>query len=491
MGISLFVSFWTTRLVLNALGASDYGIFTLVGGAIAMLGFLNGSMAGATQRFMSYYQGKGEADRSKELFNISIVLHTVLAFVLVIALFAVGTILFHGILVIPKGRDVAAYIIYGSLVISTAFTVMSVPYDATLNAHENMRFFAVVGILESVLKLVVAFITVYTQMDKLIVYGVLMACIPICILTIMRVYCHRHYDECTFDFRNTWNSFMARDVAGFAGWNFFGSSAMVICNHGLGIVVNMFFGVLLNTALSIAQQISTQLKALSEGMLKAVNPVITKKAGEGNPDKMMVFAYSSTKLSFFLLAILVIPFFIETPYVLQIWLKGVPEWAVLFCRLQLIASILTTILGESFLTVLKADGNIRKQSLLSSITYMLSICMTSFLFYLRLPPWSMYISIILFNVIAYNLIIIFILKSRGLLEMSFFLNKIILPSIICLAISLILGYLPLFFVDPSFVRLIMVIIVSTISFASSFYNIVLSESERIVAGQIRSFVKWG
>ena len=196
MAITMFVSLYTTRLILNSLGASDFGIYNIVGGAIAMLGFLNVAMASATQRFMSFSEGEGNKEKQKYIFNISCVLHLSISIVIGLVLLMAGWFFFHGILNIPEERISAAQVVYGGLIISTMLTVMNVPYDAVMNAHENMRYYAIVGVIESLLKLLVAFACVYTRGDKLIVYGLLMASIPLITLSIMKVYCHRHYEEC-------------------------------------------------------------------------------------------------------------------------------------------------------------------------------------------------------------------------------------------------------------------------------------------------------
>ena len=201
MSITMFISRYASRLILNSLGAADFGSFNIVGGAIAMLGFLNGAMASATQRFMSYSEGEGNKEKQKCIFNISLALHFVISILVGIILLAAGFVFFNGVLNIPSNRIFAAQVVYGSLIVSTMFTVMTVPYDAVMNAHENMKYYALVGIIESLLKLFVAFVCVYTFYDKLIVYGILMACIPLITLTIMRIYCNRQYAECDIALR--------------------------------------------------------------------------------------------------------------------------------------------------------------------------------------------------------------------------------------------------------------------------------------------------
>lgn len=273
MGITVFVSLYTTRLILNSLGASDFGIFNIVGGAIAMLGFLNAAMASATQRFMSYSEGEGDKEKQKSIFNVSLILHLGISLVVGIVLFIAGYFFFNGILNIPADRIFAAKVVYGSLIVSTMFTVMTVPYDAAMNAHENMKYYAVVGILESFLKLAVAFACVYTTFDKLIVYGSLMACIPLITLTIMRIYCHRHYEECIIAPRIYWKKDLMKEMGTFAGWNFIVSISNVLTQNGLSVVLNSFWGTTLNAAQGVGNQLCGQLQTFSNTMLKAVNPV--------------------------------------------------------------------------------------------------------------------------------------------------------------------------------------------------------------------------
>ncbi|GHT56298.1 hypothetical protein AGMMS49982_23090 [Bacteroidia bacterium] len=322
MGITMFISLYTTRLILNSLGASDFGIFNIVGGAIAMLGFLNAAMAGATQRFMSYAEGAGEKDRQKSIFNVSVILHFLIALILGVVLLIAGYFFFNGILNIPADRMHAARMVYYFMIISTMLTVMTVPYDAVLNAHENMLYYSIVGIIESVLKLAVALVVVYTLADKLIIYGLLMACISLTVMIIMRVYCKKKYVECEFRPKTYYDKTLMKEMTGFAGWNFLSSFSGVVGQYGLGIVLNYFWGTLLNAAQGVANQLCGQLQSFSTTMLKALNPVIAKSEGEGNHSLMLRSSMAGCKFSFFLVAFLVIPFLIDTPYIMKVWLKN-------------------------------------------------------------------------------------------------------------------------------------------------------------------------
>lgn len=477
MGITMFISLYTTRLILNSLGASDFGIFNIVGGAIAMLGFLNAAMASATQRFMSYSEGEGNKEKQKNIFNISFVLHFILAFIVGLILLGAGYFFFNGILNIPPDRMDAAKVVYGSLIISTMFTVMTVPYDAVMNAHENMKYYAIVGVIESLLKLGVAFITVYTLTDKLIVYGILMACIPLIVLTIMRVYCHKHYEECVIAPRKYFEKSLMKEMTGFAGWNLFSTMSIMVSNYGLGIVVNMFYGVLLNTALGIAQQIDGQLKVFSNNMLKALNPVITKKEGAGNTNKMLEITMAGTKFSFMMFSFFIIPFIIEAPEILRIWLKNVPEHCVLFCRLQLMASMFGQ-LGATINSAIAAEGNIKAYSFASSVIYLFSVVLTYLFFLFGFPPYFMYVSVILLNVILYRIVGLTILHKNCHLYYSDYIKAVIRPCIILFVLSFGITSASTFFIAPGLFRLIITLVISTLVFILCFITVGMNKKER-------------
>ena len=394
MGITMFISLYTTRLILNSLGVSDFGIFNIVGGAIAMLGFLNAAMAGTTQRFMSYTEGEGNKEKQKSIFNVSLILHFIIACLVSIALLIAGLFFFNGILNIPIERVYAAKVVYGSLIISTMFTIMSVPYDATLNAHENMRYYAFVGILESLLKLAVAFACVYTQNDKLITYGALMACIPLITLTIMRVYCHRHYEECTIKIKRYWNKQLMKEMTGFAGWNLFQTGAAIITNNGVSIVMNMFFGPVINAAQGVANQLCGQLLALTNNLVKAINPVIMKTEGQQQHEKVVGFALTGSKATFFMTSLFALPAIVMMPNLLKIWLKNVPDYAVFFAQCQLVIYMCEN-LSSGLNTAISATGKIRNISISKSIVKFLYLPMSYLLFKLGVSVYIVYILLVM------------------------------------------------------------------------------------------------
>ena len=450
VGVQLFTTLWATRIVLNTLGASDFGIFNIVGGAIAMLGFLNTSMAVATQRFMSYSEGEGNVERQKEIFNVSILMHLSIAVIIIFALVILGFVFFNGILSIPIDRENAAYFVYASLIVSTVFTIISVPYDAVINAHENMRFYSIVGIFQAVLKLLVAFACFYVTYDKLITYGVLMACIPGIILVIMLSYCHKRYDECVINVRKYFKKDVLKEMTGFAGWNFLGTSSSMIGNYCQNIILNHFFGVLVNAAMGIIVQLCGQLMVLTNNMMKAVNPVITKLAGSKNEEEMLHWSFTSCRFSYLLLAWIAIPFCFESNYILRLWLKQVPEWTVIFIQLQLVRTLIEQLsLGMN--TALNAQNRIKKLNVQASSLFLVALIVICMLFYLGYPPYMLFVTMIIMVVIQTFLKLQLCHKYIGMDYISYF-KDVFLPSALLTTAMVLVGFITSFFIKECLFR---------------------------------------
>lgn len=478
MGITMFISLYTTRLILNSLGASDFGIFNIVGGAISMLGFLNAAMASATQRFMSYSEGEGNREKQKSIFNVSFILHLGISIVVGISLLIAGYFFFNGILNIPQNRILAAKVVYGSLIISTMFTVMTVPYDAAMNAHENMKYYAVIGVFEAILKLAVAFVCVYTSNDKLIVYGVLMACIPLITLTIMRFYCHRHYIECIIAPYKYWDKNLIKEMTSFAGWNFINSATSMVSTYGQNIILNIFFNTTINAAFSIANQVNGQLQVLSQNMLKAINPTLSKSYGANNQILLEQSTLMGAKYSCFLYSLIAIPIFIQAPYILKLWLIEIPDWCIIFIRLQIIKSFIEF----QFITILSAisaTGKIRTFMIYSSTLYALQIPIQYIVFSYEALPYYIYItSIIISNIIVYAIALYFINKYINLSYKKYFQSvSIPILKVTILSFTFEQLYCYLYSVD-SIIKLALFIIFSLIIYMTIAYLTATSSNEK-------------
>lgn len=488
MGITMFISLWTTRLVLNALGVSDFGIYSVVGGAIAMLSFLNSSMASATQRFMSYVEGQGLIEKKKEIFNTSILIHVGIALVVLVVLTLCAFIFFNGIFNLSPDRTQAAYVVYGCMVISTVLTVINTPYDAVLNSHENMRYYAVISIFESILKLLVAFACVYSTHDKLIVYGILMACVPAITLTIMKVYCHKKYGECVIAPVRYFNKVTIKEMFGFAGWSLIGTTSSIVGNYGQLLVVNHFYGVVVNTAIGIANQLDGQLHAFSNSMLKALSPVITKTEGGGEREKMLRYASTGCKISFSLMAVFAIPAILEMQFIQEVWLKNVPTWAVFFAQLQIIRSLMEQ-LTVSYCTAISAEGHIATYQKTNAFANLLPIICLIFLFSKGCSPVYMYVLNIAVFGIVHTIIVVYYVHKLCFLKYKTFFKEVLRPIVLSFGSSLLISLLPLFLINPGWCRLVISLFLGILSYLISFWFLGMSkiEKEITIAGVSRIY----
>lgn len=461
MALTVFISLYATRLTLSALGVTDFGLFNLVGGVISMLTFLNTAMAAATQRFMSFAEGAGDHRRQKEIFNVSTILHIIIAILVFLVLEIAGYFLFDKVLEIPADRLETAKMILQFMVVSTVFTIVSVPYDAVINAHENMLLFAILGVIESVFKLGIALSLSVTPYDKLTTYGLLMAILSIILLFVRRIYCHRKYQECEIDFKKHFSKITFKEMSSFAGWSFLGASSSMITNYGQGIVLNVFFGTSVNASQAISGQVSGQLGAFAQNMLKALNPLIAKSAGAGDNKTMISASALGAKISFFLLLFFYIPILLEMPYIFSIWLTNVPFFAVAFCRLLLIRNFIEQ-WYIPIATSIAAHGNIKKYQVYSSILNFIPLILSYILFKLDFEPYYMYISFIIYSLLSFILTLYFSYINFQFPIISF-LKDTVTRCLIVLFIAGFCSSVPDYLMNRGIDRLLLVCLISAIS----------------------------
>ncbi len=487
MAITMFISLYTTRIILDVLGVEDFGIYNIVGGAIAMLGFINSSMAVSTQRYMSYATGHGQHERQKFIFNVSYIIHIALSLITVLVFIIAGVFFFNGILNIPTERHNAAIVVYGCLIVSTFFTMISVPYEAALNAHENMRYFTFVGIIESVFKLIVALLLVHSPIDKLVFYGLLMTLIPIIVLSIMRVYCHLKYEECHISFKKYWDKSLAKEMTSFAGWGLASSTASMLTMQGMSILLNMFGGVVVNAAHGVANQLAGQLMIFSNNMLKALNPVLVKSYGAGENAKMLDAASTGNKLSYLILSFFAVPFIIETPFILNLWLKETPDWAILFVRLVLIRQMISQ-MYITLETCISATGNIKDMSVASTIIWIAPIPISYELYRFGAPIYTIYIVLIITAFVRGSNAIYYCKKQCGL-SVHQYLFQTVSPCILHLLIVTCFVYLISLAFDTGFVRLLIVFITSSVIHLSVCFFVTFNCRERRIIRDLISNIR--
>lgn len=477
MGITVIFSLWTTRIVLSSLGETDFGIFNIIGGSIAMMGFLNSTLANATQRFMSYSLGEGILENQKQVFNISLVLHVAIAVATSLLLLAIMNPMFSYWLSIPPDRILSAKIIYYALIASTVLTIINVPYDAMLNAHENMKYYSYISILDASLRLGIAWLVVFADTDRLILYGSMMAAIPLITLTITKFYCHRHYRECVIAPKRYWSVRKIKEIATFSGWNFLTAVSSLLTFQGIGLVLNHFFGSVLNAAQGVANQLNGYMSSFSLNLMKAVNPVIVKKAGSQNRESMNAISMSSAKLSTLLIMLFAIPCMVEIDYILELWLKVVPQWTAPFC----VMIITTTIITETtapLSTAIYADGNIKNYAIYKSIANILPLVCTWMAFELGGNPYWLYIPMITIWAVGGNVVIMYYSARDCGLDIKAFIRIVLIPVMLVAAMTLTAGFIPRLITTGGFVRLCICIAATTATLLWSTWQFGLAPNER-------------
>ncbi len=488
MAVSIIVNIFTTRILLQALGASDYGLYNVVGGAISILGFLTASMSSSTQRFISYAEGGGNFEGVKEVFNNALAAHYGVALISGFILALSGGLFFNGILNIPDNRETVAIIIYSCMIISTVFSITVVPYDALLNAHENMKFYSIVGIMDVFLKLIIAGLVFFTHTDKLMLYGILMAVESWLVRFITQKYCQRHYSESqNVAIRTYLKREKLIEMFSFAGWNMANIASGVISLYGMSIVVNHFFGTTLNAALGIATQLSGVLMGVSMNMVKAITPVLAKKEGGHHREHTIEITYIGCKFSFLLFAFFCIPTLFFMDRILEIWLHDVPGWTSLFCRILICSSLIEQLFLLLYQTII-AHGEIKRYNIIRSFFNILPILISIIMLecYNYSSPAIVLINWLIFYSFFGGLINLYYAKINVGLSIKTFFHRVISVGIKITVATCILNYV-LFILQTSLsIEPLVLYLLSIIISLPLYWKICLTIHERSI---LLNFIK--
>lgn len=424
----MFISFFSTRIVLNALGASDFGIYNVVCGFVAMLTFLSGALGNATQRFLSYELEKKNLDQlTNVFFQIKRMYFALSLFVLLLGE-TIGLWLVNAKLNIPLDRMSAVCVIYQCSIISTILTLLSVPYNALIIAHENMKIFAVVGMFEGGAKLAIAFVLIWYAKDRLVLYGIALAFVAVVIRFFYYYYCKRFYLETrTHDVSYDFNKI--KEIGTFAGWSLFGSISTMANSQGINMIINIFFGTIVNAARGISYQVDSAVRSFISNFQTALNPQIVKAYSSGNIEEMHSLIFLGSKMSFFIMFVLTIPIIVNLDYILPLWLANVPDCTKIFTQLILINSLVVTFSGPLSIAA-QATGKIRGYQMFMGSFLLLNLPIAYILFHIGYPAYySILISIIIESFLLFMRLLF--LKRMIKLQISVYFGKVLCPSLSC------------------------------------------------------------
>ena len=421
MLISMFIGFFTSRILLNQLGVVDFGVYNVVGSIIVLLGFLNSTLSLSTQRFINFELGNNNYQQLQKVYSSSIIIHCTLALIVFILAETVGLWFLNYHMNIPKERMVAANYVYQFSIFSAMLSLTMIPHTATIIAHEHMSQYATIGIIDVFLRFSVACMLYIIQTDKLIVYALAMFLVVLANYLTYYIYCKKKFSECSFIFSK--DKRLYREMLSFSGWNIFSSISMILNGQIVSIVLNIFFGPIVNAARGISTQVNGAIGGFVQNFQIAVNPRIIQTFAADEIQTFYRLINQSAKFSFFLLLIFVVPVWINIDDILQLWLGTVPEHTADFCKIVFISSLINTF-SLPLATAANATGNIKNFQLACGVFELLNIPFSYLLLKLGNPPVAVYF-VQLTITISTLFVRLIVLRKLVNINISLFLSKIV------------------------------------------------------------------
>ena len=392
MLLTMAVSLYTSRVVLEILGETNFGIYNVVGGFVSMFAMISGAMTTATQRFLSFEIGKQGGD-VKSMFSTAVMIHLLLAAIILLLGETIGVWFLNTYMNFPPDRYVAANWVFQFSLVTFIVNIISVPYNAAIVAYEHMKAFAYVSIIEVVLKLIIVYLLLVSPIDQLIFYAALLAAMAILIRIIYGFYCNRHFTECRSNWG--WNRKHGKNMMSFVSWNLIGSVAGVAKEQGINVLLNVFFGATINAARAVAYQVLHAMSGFVGNFQLAMNPQIVKSFAANEREDMFKLVFRGSRLSFLMIMTMAIPVIIEAPFVLDVWLKEVPTYTVIFLRLVLLTSMVDSLSG-TLIASMHASGKVRDYQIVVGGISLLTLPISYLILKMGYPPYSaMYVGLLM------------------------------------------------------------------------------------------------
>ncbi len=481
MVVVLCINLYTTRAVLSLLGVDDYGVYNVVCGFVSMFTFLNTSMSNGIQRFFNYELGKNGVENANKIFCTSVLIQLILAFIVVALCESFGLWYLHNKMIVPEGRMFAAEMIFQFSMISFLLIVFQAPFVAAVMAHERMDFYAIINVVDAVLKLCIVFTVPLLVGDYLVLYGLLLALVSLFDFMCYYVYCRRNFVE--IHLSRVFHKEIFKSMLSFSGWNLFGSFSNMMRDQGINLIMNLFYGPVVNAARGIAVQINAGINGFVSNILTPVRPQVIQSYAKGEIDRALRLTYSISKFSLVFLYMLSLPVCLEIEYVLKLWLgANVPKHTSTFVLIILMTSAVLIMMG-AMATLVHASGEMRKYQLYGSVVKFLSVPIAFIMLkYGAKPEWAL-IMVLIFDVLGF-FVGLFIIKGIMSFSIMDYLKKVIVPLFPVFLITFLISYPVVLFMEMGGGRLICVISSSIIGAVFIFYFLGLSSSEKTIIRQI-------
>ena len=477
--VVMLISFYTSRVVLQALGVVDYGIYNVVGGLVSLFSFINGSMAAATIRYLTFELGKKDYNRLNEVFCTCIQIHFLISLIVVLLAESIGMWLMLYKMIIPLDRLNIAIIVFQISIITSVISIMNVPFNSLLIAHERMSSFAYISILDAILKFAVAISVPLFLYDKMLVYAILMCFVFVFIISIYRHYCHVHFPESYYHIVK--DKVLAVEMTKYAFWSLLSNIAFVTYTHGVNLLLNVFFGPTVNAARALSVQVQAGLGRFVQSFQSALNPQITKSYARDERDRLFFLVNASSRFSFYLVLLLIFPVMVEIDYILSLWLETVPDYTSCFIRLTLLWMPISVMLNPLNIAT-QATGRIKRFALITGGAQLLILPSSYLVLKLGGGPetvYYVYLSISYLNSFVY----IYLTCSEIKLSMWLFLKSVFFQ---CLAVAIMSALITVIcnlnnYCSHSFWSAITNMIIADVSVLFSIYLIGMNRRERGVA----------
>lgn len=487
MGISMLVGLYTSRIVLQALGIEDYGVYNVVGSFIVAFTFISGPLGTATQRFLNFELGRGDSGRLNKVFNLSLFTYVVLAAVLFLVIEVAGVWFLNNKMQLPAERIDAATFAFHISVITLLLNLIKTPFESLIIAYEKMSFYAYISIADVLLNLLNAFMLLYVAVDKLMLYSVNTLAITLIVGCTMVFYCIRNFKKVRIENpRKNWDFPLFKELMCFSGWSLFGSFASMTANQGLNILLNLFFGVVVNAAMGIASQVNAAVVQFVNNFQVAFRPQLVKYYAQGNIGALKSLIFNTSKYSYLLLFAIVCPVCFNIELLLKLWLKNPPDYAAEFCIMMLIYALLETLSAPMWMTV-QASGKIKKYQVVISGVMLLNIISSYLFLKAGFGPVTVLIIKCCLDV-AYLIVRLFFMKVKIQLSIKDFCIRTLLPVSLVTSFAVSLTYITSVHCEKGYSHLGLTTGVFFVAYMFSLFFFGLNTNER---SQIKKYIKKG
>lgn len=487
MVIVLAITLYTSRIILKVLGVEDYGVYNVVAGFVTMFGFFNSSLSNGIQRFYNFELGKNGIEGARRVYNMALLIQVLLAIIIVLPTEVFGLWYLHNKMVIPEGRMFAAEWVFQLSLLTFVLHIVQVPYTAAVMAHERMDFYAVVSVLDVLIKLGVVFVIPFLKSDALILYGVLIAVVALLNLLLYLWYCKRHFTEIKIE--KAFRPSLFKEMLSFSGWNVFGTLGQMLKDQGVNLILNFFFGPIVNAARGIANQVNGGLQSFVTNITIPVRPQVVQSYSQGNINRSLNLTYTISKLSCYVLLMMSLPIMLEIDYVLHIWLgDNVPTYTAVFVIIIVLNSFISN-LNSAVSGLVHASGKMKVYQLCGGTISLISVVIVYIAMLIWDIPSAALVVLLVLDIIRQIVALLVLRSIVSEFSLMEYFRGVVIPLIAVALLSMACPLLTRHLISGGFMRFCIVLIVSVLSVVMSAYVVGLNKNEKNIVGHMLNNLK--